>query len=407
VKPKIEFWFDFSCPFAYLGSVGIEAFATRLGADLELKPMLLGGVFRARKVPQNLAASVSEAKARHNLNDMTRYARAWDVPFEMPNGHPLRTVNALRAVLAAGAPFEKLMHDFYRAYWVEGLDISDGEQIRNVLQRSGFDVESIMAAIKTERIKQSLFDRTDEAISKGIFGAPGIIVDGTLYWGQDRLNLIEHSLTGHFPEPELSAPILHEVDFYFDYASPFTFLAAQRVHALFGSKLRYRPMSLTRVWKENNPGALERNPHNPKREYLGADFRRQAIAHGLDHQWPSVFPVETDLALKVTLLANNRPDLISKIFDAYWRKGRDISQAAVLSDVCTQSGLNGNQLVAQAVKGDAKNDLREATQLAIEAGVFGAPTTVVQLPNAPVALYFGNDRLWMAALAARGDTKVV
>jgi 2-hydroxychromene-2-carboxylate isomerase len=166
-------------------------------------------------------------------------------------------------------------------------------------------------------------------------------------------------------------------------------------------------MSLTRVWKENNPGALERNPHNPKREYLGADFRRQAIAHGLDHQWPSVFPVETDLALKVTLLANNRPDLISKIFDAYWRKGRDISQAAVLSDVCTQSGLNGNQLVAQAVKGDAKNDLREATQLAIEAGVFGAPTTVVQLPNAPVALYFGNDRLCMADLAARGDTKVV
>jgi 2-hydroxychromene-2-carboxylate isomerase len=407
VKPTIEYWFDFSCPFAYLGSVGIEAMGKRINAAVELKPMLLGGVFRARTVPQNLAASVGESKARFNLNDMRRYATYWEVPFQMPNGHPLRTVNALRALLAAGEPFNKLMHAFYHAYWVEGLDISADDQIRYVLVRAGYDADPIMKQIRTDKIKKDLFARTEEAISKGVFGAPAMIVDGGLYWGQDRMDMVESLISGRMKQLQTSVETICPVDFYFDFASPFAFLAMKRVQNLFGKSLRFRPMFLGGLWREVNPRALISNPDDTKNAYLGADFRRQAKEQGTEHKWPAVFPVKTTLALRVSLLCNNDPALIEAIFDAYWQDGLDISQPRVVQGICDRLGMDGAQLVFRAEQAEAKNRLREATQIAIDVGVFGAPTMLVHIEDAAPALYWGNDRLWMAALAARGDRRVL
>ena len=130
---RIDFYFDFSCPYAYLGATQIEALAARVGAELCLKPMLLGGVFKAHDVPQNLASTLSPAKAKHNASDMQRWATRFEVPLVMPKGHPMRTVDALRAMLAVGAPYHDLMHRFYRAYWVESRDVSSPEVIADVL----------------------------------------------------------------------------------------------------------------------------------------------------------------------------------------------------------------------------------------------------------------------------------
>ena len=102
---RVEFWFDFSCPYAYLASTKVEAMAARAGAALEVRPMLLGGVFKARGVPQNLSATLNPAKARHNLDDMRRGAQRAGVELNMPAAHPMRTVEALRCVLAAGIPW--------------------------------------------------------------------------------------------------------------------------------------------------------------------------------------------------------------------------------------------------------------------------------------------------------------
>ena len=129
---RVEFWFDFSCPYAYLASTRVEALAARAGAELDVRPMLLGGVFRARNVPQNLSATMSPAKARHNLDDMRRAAQRAGVELRMPAGHPMRTVEALRCVLAAGIPWP-LIHRIYRAYWVENVEVSDREVLARLL----------------------------------------------------------------------------------------------------------------------------------------------------------------------------------------------------------------------------------------------------------------------------------
>src|SRR5215831_8531379 len=110
-----EYWFDFSCPYAYLASTQVEKLAARTDSTLLVRPLLLGGVFRALAQAQNLAATLGPEKAKHNLNDMRRFAQIFGVELTMPARHPIRTVDALRAFLAAGEPID-LLHRFFRAY---------------------------------------------------------------------------------------------------------------------------------------------------------------------------------------------------------------------------------------------------------------------------------------------------
>ena len=126
----IEFYFDFSCPYAYLGSTQIESVVAAANAELIWRPMLLGGVFKAVGTPQVMAAGMPAAKARHNAWDMSRWAAHWNVPLSMPAGHPIRTVRALRALLSL--PEDRraaAIHSLYRAYWVDNDRIDDADVI--------------------------------------------------------------------------------------------------------------------------------------------------------------------------------------------------------------------------------------------------------------------------------------
>lgn len=192
----LDFWFDYSCPYAYLGSTQVEALARRTGATLTFCPMLLGGVFKAVDTPQNMMGVLSPPKARHNLHDMHRWAEFFGVPLAVPSGHPFRSVEALRATLATRCD-PAVIHGFYRAYWVEGQRPSEPSTLRAVLSSAGHDADAVMARLQDVGIKDDLRRRTDQAIALGIFGAPTFIVNRTaLYWGQDRIDFVARALTG-------------------------------------------------------------------------------------------------------------------------------------------------------------------------------------------------------------------
>jgi 2-hydroxychromene-2-carboxylate isomerase len=192
----LDFWFDYSCPYAYLASTQVEALATRTGARLFYRPMLLGGVFAANGTPQKLFATLLPAKAAHNARDLERWADLWGVPLVMPPGHPLRTVEALRATVASGID-PRVVHGFYRAYWVDGRPPSDEATLREVLGAAGHDAGPILEAIARPEAKDDLRRRTDEAVGLGIFGAPAFVVaGGRMYWGQDRMHFVERDLLG-------------------------------------------------------------------------------------------------------------------------------------------------------------------------------------------------------------------
>jgi 2-hydroxychromene-2-carboxylate isomerase len=188
---SLHFWFDYSCPYAYLASTQVAALASRTRADLVYEPMLLGGVFRAVGTPQRLFAELSLAKARHNALDMQRWADLFGVPLTVPSGHPFRTVEALRATLLTGID-PRVVDGFYRAYWVEGRGPSEEGTIRDVLGGAGHDASAVLARL--DEAKDDLRRRTDQAIALGIFGAPAFVVGRELFWGQDRIEFVEKAL---------------------------------------------------------------------------------------------------------------------------------------------------------------------------------------------------------------------
>src|ERR1700722_12080895 len=142
----LHFWFDYSCPYAYLASTQIAALARRTQAELVYEPMLLGGVFRSVGTSQRLFAELSPAKAKHNVLDMQRWAELFGVPLTMPAAHPMRTVEALRATLLAGID-PRVVDGFCRAYWVEGRGPSEEGTLRDVLGRAGHDASAILARL--------------------------------------------------------------------------------------------------------------------------------------------------------------------------------------------------------------------------------------------------------------------
>jgi 2-hydroxychromene-2-carboxylate isomerase len=211
---RLDFYFDFSCPFAYLASTRIEALAARHDADLRWQPMLLGGVFRAVDMVDFPAALMPPAKARHNGLDMLRWADVFAVPLRIPAGHPMRTVRALRALLATPeSAWPPLVHALFAAYWVRGEDMTQPATIERALAAAGVDdatVRRALAANDDPKRKDELRRRTDEAIARGIFGAPTMFVGegeaALMFWGQDRLDMVERALAGWRPELPATRP---------------------------------------------------------------------------------------------------------------------------------------------------------------------------------------------------------
>lgn len=416
--PTLRFYFDFSCPYAYVASTQIEALAQRRGAELELRPMLLGGVFRARATPQNLSQTLSPAKARHNLADIHRQAALAGVPLTMPKGHPIRTVEALRALLVVGPPFMPLARALFRAYWVEGIDLSSREGLHRVLSEAGHDAEAVLSAISDPAIKQDLRERTEEAIEAGVFGVPTCVVQSSsppnsppnspeLFWGVDRLAMVERLLSGESttPEPPARTQLRAPVDVYFDYASPFAYLGCHRAEQLLGDHARWHPMLLGAVFKQFGTADVPMFTQNSaKRRHTTLDLERQAAEAGATYRFPTRFPMRTVLALRVTLAAKAHESaegrrLVHALFQAYWAEDRDISDPVELARICDAQGFDGSALIAAAGEPGTKQALFAATDAAIKAGVFGAPTFVVHTDAGP-QLFWGADRLELALQAA-------
>jgi len=207
---RLEFFFDFSCPYAYLGSTQIEDVAARHDAHLVWKPMLLGGVFRAVRQSDFPAGQMPAPKARHNGLDMLRWADLFGVELRIPPTHPMKTVRALRALLTLpAARWPTYIHAVYRAYWIDNRDIRTEEVVDECLRAAGAtdgEVATCLAANDDSAVKDQLRQRTDEAIARGVFGAPTMFVGDDpatahMFWGQDRLHMVERTLEGWQPLP--------------------------------------------------------------------------------------------------------------------------------------------------------------------------------------------------------------
>jgi 2-hydroxychromene-2-carboxylate isomerase len=190
----LEIYWDFSSPFSYLGSTQADALAKRTGATLVWKPMLLGGVFKAIGQVEAPVLTWGEAKRNHTFKDLYRWAELFGVPFKFPSRFPMHSLKAMRVYIAL--PEEKradYRERTYRAYWAEDRDIADDTTLRELI---GAGADEVLARTQDPTVKQTLIDATNEAVKRGVFGAPTWIIDNEeLFWGQDRIPLVERALS--------------------------------------------------------------------------------------------------------------------------------------------------------------------------------------------------------------------
>ena len=196
----IEFYFDFSSPYSYLASEQVERLAAKYNRKVAYKPMLLGAAFKTSGMAPLTDIPL---KGDYSRRDFARSARFAGVPFNMPNPFPVATVTAARALLwvqkAHPERANEFVHALLRAYFVQGRNIGDAPVVGQVADELGFDTAEMAVAVQDPAIKDQLKRTVDEAIARGVFGAPFMFVDGEPFWGHDRLPQVERWLaTGPF-----------------------------------------------------------------------------------------------------------------------------------------------------------------------------------------------------------------
>ena len=188
----IEFWFDFSSPYAYFASHQIEAVAARHGRALRWRPFLLGPAMKATGMQP---LTHTPLRGDYSRRDWARLARMLDVPFVLPEPFPI-------AALAPGRAFyfvEEVRPDLsvafakrlFRAYYADGIDISAPEAVQKIAAELGLDPAALAEALRDERLKRKFRAVGDEALARGVFGSPFFIVDGEPFWGSDRIPMLE------------------------------------------------------------------------------------------------------------------------------------------------------------------------------------------------------------------------
>lgn len=191
----IEFWFDFSSPYAYFAAHQIEPLAARHGRTVLWRPFLVGA---ALKLTGMVPLTQQPLRGDYALRDWDRLARLLDVPFAMPERFPIAGINTARAFYAVEAATPDLAPRFAVAllegFFGHGADITQASVIAGIGSAMGLDGEVLAAATSDPHWKEALRARTDEAIAKGIFGVPFIRIGEEGFWGSDRLWMVERWL---------------------------------------------------------------------------------------------------------------------------------------------------------------------------------------------------------------------
>lgn len=192
---SVDFYFDFGSPAAYLAATQIPHVCADTGAELVWKPMLLGGVFQATG---NHSPAEIRPKGPYMTVDLGRFAKRYGVPFEHNPHFPINTLLLMRGAtgmqLKEPERFGAYVDAIYHAMWVEPQNLNDPATVGAVLQAAGFDPGAVLALAGLQEVKDRLKAVTQEAVARGVFGAPTLFVGDQMFWGQDRLDFVREAL---------------------------------------------------------------------------------------------------------------------------------------------------------------------------------------------------------------------
>ena len=191
----VEHFFDVGSPTSYLAWTQLPRIAAAAGAQIVWRPMLLGGVFKATG---NASPVAVPAKGRWMGADIVRWARRYGVPFRFNPHFPINTLTLMRGATAMQMrrpdAFARYLATIYEAMWKEPVNLGDPGVLAATLAAAGFDADEFANAVADPDVKARLVATTEEAVARGVFGAPTFFVGGELFFGQDRLDFVAEAL---------------------------------------------------------------------------------------------------------------------------------------------------------------------------------------------------------------------
>ncbi|HEY1029252.1 MAG TPA: 2-hydroxychromene-2-carboxylate isomerase [Pseudomonas sp.] len=195
MSKTVEFFFDLGSPASYLAHTQLPDLCRETGAELVYRPMLLGGVFQATG---NASPAMIPAKGRYMIHDLMRFAERYGVPMRFNPHFPINTLTLMRLLVAVQLHQPECLGEalrvLFQALWVDGVNMGEPARVADVLTAAGFDVAALQAQISEPAVKEALKTTTEEAVRRGVFGAPTCFVGQEMFFGQDRLDFVREAL---------------------------------------------------------------------------------------------------------------------------------------------------------------------------------------------------------------------
>ncbi len=192
---KIEYFFDVGSPTAYLAWTQLPKIAAETGATVVWRPMLLGGVFKATG---NASPITVAAKGRWMNGDIARWAKRYGVTFRFNPHFPINTLTLMRGAtglqMRHPEQLARYLEVVERAMWETPKNLGDPAVLAATLAEAGFDAEAFAALVADPEVKARLVATTEEAVRRGVFGAPTFFVGDEMFFGQDRLEFVREAV---------------------------------------------------------------------------------------------------------------------------------------------------------------------------------------------------------------------
>jgi len=199
VSGKLEFFFDFMSPFAYLAHDSVCDLARRYNRELIYRPMDLPAakIAAGNTGPANRDIPV---KIRYLMTDINRWAQKRGLPVVFPASLDSHKMNAgIFYALEKGCA-EKYVREGFALGWGQGGDISSDQILARLAETMGWPAAEFIAYASAAKAQPDYLASNLEAVEKGVFGVPTIIIDEQMWWGNDRLDFVEEHLARTTPE---------------------------------------------------------------------------------------------------------------------------------------------------------------------------------------------------------------
>lgn len=195
---SVDFYYDYGSPASYLAWTQLPGLCQRHQAALNYKPIVLGAIFKATG---NASPAAVPAKGRYVMQDLARWAKKWGVQLNVNPHFPIDTIVLMK--MAVGVQlrmpqrFDSFNRSIFSALWVDARNLGDATEVARTLHGAAFN-PAVMQGLTVETdVRESLRRNTNEAIDRGAFGAPTYFVGDEMFWGQDRLQMLEETLAAH------------------------------------------------------------------------------------------------------------------------------------------------------------------------------------------------------------------